>query len=285
MKRLLLPALLAVLFPLASMAQTSYHESSSDESAAMASDESDDTTSDTTSAMNPDGTERDVASEPAESAADVSSEETRGYTAEDRAASQQAQEIAPAQQTPAQQTPAMGTAAPSKASVVEAKPETAGDLRAPSPKILDPNRRGYFQAGVGPAYGAAMHTDSAMYNIIGSYNFNLSENMTAKAFADIYLATGDVGSRLMNYGIGGEYYFSDYKFLGGKPYVGADAGLGFARNARADEGTGLTLGAGAGFKFQANNLNFDINAHYTQMTAEVGSSTPALFALRGSVTF
>lgn len=274
MKRLLLPALLAVLFPLSSFAQTSYDDSTAE------SAESAETTSDTSSAMNPDGTARDLASE--EDEATTTTEEAPAYRAQERTEVAPAPAMAVEQQ---QQAPAMGTAAPSKASVVEAKPETAGDLRAPSPKILDPNRRGYFQAGVGPAYGAAIHTDSAMYNIIGSYNFNLSENVTAKAFADIYLATGGITSRVMNYGIGGEYYFSDYKFLGGKPYVGADAGLGFGRNARDEEGTGLTLGAGAGFKFQASNLNFDINAHYTQLTAEVGSSTPALFALRGSVTF
>jgi hypothetical protein len=169
--------------------------------------------------------------------------------------------------------------------VVEGKPEVAGDLRAPSPKILDQNRRGYFELGVGPAYGAALKNDSFMYNVAGSYNFNVSNYWTLKGLADLYLASGSVSSRLYNFGVGAEYYFSDVTVFDATPYAAADVGLGFARNAAEETATGLGLGVGTGFKFQARELNFDINAHYEQLTAEVGNQAPALFALRGSVMF
>lgn len=171
------------------------------------------------------------------------------------------------------------------ATVVEAKPEVGGDLRAPSPKVLDPNRRGFFQLGVGPAYGAALVSDSLMYNVVGSYNFNTSERWTLKGLADLYMGTGTVTSRLYNFGAGAEYYISELDSSTGVPYVAGDAGIGFGRNAEDQTATALTLGAGAGFRFAVRELNCDINAHYAQMTANVGPSAPAVFAVRGSVAF
>ena len=167
----------------------------------------------------------------------------------------------------------------------EAQSDAASDLRAPSPKILDQNRSGYFQLGAGPAYGAALKSDSFMYNVIGSYNFNTATDWTIKALADLYLASGSVSSRLFNFGFGAEYYLSDVTFLNATPYASADAGLGIARNALEETANGLALGIGAGIKFQASDLNLDINAHYEQLTAQVGNQAPALFALRGSVMF
>ena len=159
-------------------------------------------------------------------------------------------------------------------------------LRGPSPKVLDPNRRGYFQLGVGPAYGAGLQSDSLMYNIVGSYNFNLSDSWTAKAISDISLATGSVSSSIYNFAVGGEYYMNDFELIGGAtPYLAADVGLAFARNAIEQTTNGAALGAGAGFKFQASQMNFDINAHYEQLTAQAGDAAPAIFALRGSVMF
>lgn len=171
------------------------------------------------------------------------------------------------------------------AGLQEARPSVGGDLRAPSPKALDRNRRGYFQAGAGPAYGAGFKSDSLMYDVVGSYNFNLSNRLTAKGIADFAMASGSVSSRVFNFGAGAEYYIPEISVSQAIPYVAGDIGIGFARNALEQTATGLSLGAGAGVKFQAADLNFDVNAHYAQLTAEVGDAVPSVFALRGSVLF
>ena len=172
-----------------------------------------------------------------------------------------------------------------KINVREAQPANGGDLRAPSPKALDPNRKGYFQVGAGPAYGAGLESDSSMYNIVGSYNFNLSNQWTAKVIADTYFATGSVSSRLLAYGVGAEYYFGEKADGTIVPYVGADAAVGFGRNAVEQTATGAALGAGGGFKFQAASLNFDINAHYEQLMTKIASTAPSIFAVRAAVAF
>lgn len=169
--------------------------------------------------------------------------------------------------------------------VTEAQPNETGSVRAPSPKILDPNRQGYFQLGIGPAYGAGMQTDSLMYDINASYNFNVSDHWTLKAIGDISLASGSVSSRFFNFGVGGEFYFPDVTLLTASPYLGADVGIGFARNAIEQTATGAALGVAAGVRFQAANVNYDINAHFEQLTAEAGDSAPSVVALRGAVTF
>jgi Outer membrane protein beta-barrel domain len=298
MKKYLVLALVTLSLPLAAVAQNTSDEVSTDHSEVQASDDSTELAAEdsadeaTDEAINSDEEETvSGATVEAEESEDIASDEADAparYTPDTTTDSGATTSLAPATESSRAQAPAASTApaaTTATASVQEAQPSVAGDLRAPSPKVLDPNRRGYFQLGVGPAYGAAMKTDSLMYNVIGSYNFNLSDDLTAKAIADFYVASGEISSRLLNYGVGAEYYLRNVKIGSATPYIGADAGLGFARNAKDDTATGLTLGAGAGFKFQARELNFDINAHYAQLTAEVGGNLPALFAVRGSVAF
>jgi hypothetical protein len=186
---------------------------------------------------------------------------------------------------PNDSTSASASARDPQVNVREAQPANGGDLRAPSPKALDPDRKGFFQLGAGPAYGAGLESDSSMYNIVGSYNFNLSNQWTAKAIVDTYFATGSVSSRLLAYGLGAEYYFSEKADGAIVPYIGADVALGNARNAVEKTTTGAAVGGGAGFKFQAAALNFDINAHYEQMLSKIDSTAPSIFGLRAAVAF
>ena len=168
----------------------------------------------------------------------------------------------------------------------EARPNMGGDLRAPSPKMFDKDRQGFFQIGVGPAYGIGFHSDSSMYNILASYNWNMSDRITAKALADMYFATGSVTSRMLNYGLGADVYIPEMNpFSAGIPYASAEVALGNGRDSVGNTGTGVTVGAGAGFKFMAAQLNWDISLNYALLATQVGDSTPSVVGMRAAVNF
>ncbi len=184
----------------------------------------------------------------------------------------------------AQETATAPTEAPWRA--VEAEPLTGGDVRAPSPKIYDPERRGYFQVGAGPAFGMGFDTDALMYNVQGSYNFNLDDLWTIKALADAYMGAGSVSSRLINVGVGADVYAHNLTFMGfGLPYLTGELALGSGRDAQERTATGLAAGAGAGFKFQAQELNWDIGIHYTVLTQQIDAKNPSAASLRAAMTF
>ena len=183
-------------------------------------------------------------------------------------------------------TPTHSFADTAVASAREANPNMGGDLRAPSPKMFDKDRQGFFQVGVGPAYGIGFHSDSSMYNVLASYNWNMSDRITAKALADMYLATGSVSSRLLNYGLGADVYIPEMNPLNsGIPYASAEVALGNGRDSLGRDGTGVTVGAGTGFKFQAAALNWDVSLNYALLTAQVGDSLPSVVGMRAAVNF
>ena len=200
---------------------------------------------------------------------------------------QQTQVIAP--EAPIAVQPAQAQApAPEAAPMhaVAAKPTVGGDLRAPSPKIFDKDRQGYFQAGVGTAYGMGLASDSLMYNVGVSYNFNMNDRFTAKALVDTYFASGSVSSRMLNFGVGGDFFINEMTFAKvGLPYITADASLSNTRDALDRTGTGLAVGGGAGFKFQASELNWDIGLHYTVLTSTIAEESPSVASVRAALNF
>jgi hypothetical protein len=160
-----------------------------------------------------------------------------------------------------------------------------GDLRAPSPKVFNQNRSNYFQAAIGPAYGVGLASDSLMYNIAGSYNWNLTPRFTAKAIGDLYLGSGSVSSRFINLAGGAEFFIPEATFMGALPYVSGVAGLGLVRNAEEQTREGLAAGAGAGFKFAADQMNLDVSLQYTVLAAQIAETNPSVFGARVAVNF
>lgn len=185
------------------------------------------------------------------------------------------------------------TNAQSKAKVVEtpwraieAEPSTGGDLRAPSPKVFDRTRQGFFTAGAGPAFGTGFQKDDLMYNLRGSYAFNMDDRWTIKGLAELTFGAGRTVSRMFSAGVGTDFFVPNLTVGDfGVPYISAQAGFGSARNERGTIGTGLEAGGGAGFQFRANELNWDIGLHYAILTQELDGSNPQITSLRAAVNF
>lgn len=211
---------------------------------------------------------------PTDASTDGSSDANAGVTTPDASSAAMSADSQPTRSAKASLTPAAG---PSLA---------GGDLRAPSPKILDESRKGYFQLGAGLAYGLGFESDSVMYNVQGSYNLNVNDRVSGKALLDTYLGTGGVSSRMINVGLGGDVYLPEINpMTEGIPYITADLAIGNGRNALEETNAGLSLGAGAGFKFQAQDLNWDISANYSLLTAQIGNTNPSTLAARAAVSF
>ncbi len=162
----------------------------------------------------------------------------------------------------------------------------AGDVRASSPKIAS-GIPGFFQVGFGPAFAIGLDSDNIMYNINASYNYNISEQLTAKGFGDFNFGTGADSAQMINLGAAAEVYPQNFPTFGdAQPYLIGDLGYGFARNAETNAtGDGVTVGAGAGFKFAARQLNWDINAHYAVLTTQIDGNTPSVLGIRAALNF
>ena len=160
-----------------------------------------------------------------------------------------------------------------------------GEVAAPSPALQNPNRAGFFAIGVGPSFGLGLDQDDVMYNVIGSYNRNFSDYLTGKIFGDLNFGAGSDSGRFINVGFGADVYPATFTMAGGKPYVSGDVGYGFTRNDEDATKDAITVGAGAGFRFMAQELNMDVNLHYTLLTAQLDGTNPSVLGLRAAVNF
>lgn len=172
----------------------------------------------------------------------------------------------------------------------DASDTSTGEVAAPSPRFTDPDRVGYFQLGVGPAFGISLETDEIMYNVNGSYNMEISEKLVGKGFVDLNLGSGAEEARFINLGLGAEYYMTQQLFNVGRPYVAADIGYAFTRTGEDDSGQdgskdAPAIGVGAGFKFQAADLNMDLVAHYTILTSQIEEANPQVVGARLAINF
>jgi hypothetical protein len=162
---------------------------------------------------------------------------------------------------------------------------SVGELTAASPRMLNPDRFGQVQLGVGPSFAINMKEDSLMYDLMAAYAVDFSENFVGKVFGDFNLATGSSVTRFINLGLAGEYYPTRELLTFGKPYLAADLGYAFTRDALNRNGEGLAAGVGAGFKFQAAEMNWDIAAHYTALLERVADENPSVFGVRVALGF
>ena len=169
---------------------------------------------------------------------------------------------------------------------IPAEPAVAGgDIRSPSPRIMDPDRPGYFQLNVGPSFALGLESDTVMYDIVGAYNYNLSDRITAKLMGDFNLGTGSDAARLINLAVGADIFMNEVRMSYGIPYLTADIGYAMARNQDDKTLDAPSLGAGAGFKLAAEALNVDINLHYSIMTDQLEGRTPSVLGLRAGLAF
>ncbi len=160
-----------------------------------------------------------------------------------------------------------------------------GDVRAPSPALQREGRTNFFQIGVGPAFGLGMESDNILYNINAAYVIPYQERWAVKGFGDFNFATAEDAARFINLGIGGEFYPTQVDIAGGRPYVMADLGYAFTRNDANELADAPAIGAGAGFKFAAREVNMDVNLHYTLLTSKNGDDVPSVLGLRAALNF
>lgn len=167
------------------------------------------------------------------------------------------------------------------------EPTTAagGDVRAPSPRIMDPNRPGYFALGVGPSFAFGLNAETMLYNVAAAYNRNFSDRLTGKLFGDFNFGASSDPSRLINVGMGLDIFLQEVRPSYGIPYLMADVGFGFARDHANETKDAVMVGTGAGFKFASEALNFDVNLHYAVMTSDIRGRTPSVLGTRLAVNF
>jgi hypothetical protein len=163
--------------------------------------------------------------------------------------------------------------------------QSVGELTAASPRMLDPDRIGQIQLGVGPSFGINMKDDALMYDLMAAYAVDFNENFVGKLFGDFNFATGSSQTRFINLGLAGEFYPSRELLTFGKPYIGADLGYAFTRDGLGNTGDGASAGLTTGFKFQASQLNWDIAANYTVLLERVADATPQVFGIRVALGF
>jgi hypothetical protein len=164
-------------------------------------------------------------------------------------------------------------------------PAAQGDVRAPSPMMAQRQGNSFFQIGVGPAFGIGMESDRIMYNIHGGYNYNINEQITGKVIADFNLGTGSDTARMISLLAGADWVLQDMSTAAGLPYVTGEIGFGSARNANDVVENGPVIGLAGGFKFAAQQLNWDVNLHYTIMTSQLEGRTPSVLGLRAAIGF
>lgn len=162
---------------------------------------------------------------------------------------------------------------------------SVGELTSASPRMMNPDRAGQIQLGVGPSFAINMKDDALMYDFLAAYALDFSDNIVGKIFGDFNLGTGSSTTRFINLGVAGEYYPTRELLTFGKPYLGADLGFAFTRDALGRTGDAPAVGAAAGFKFQAAEMNWDVNAHYNILLAQVADETPSVFGVRVAVGF
>lgn len=160
-----------------------------------------------------------------------------------------------------------------------------GEVRAPSPRIMDPNRPGYFELGIGPGFGMGLDTDRVMYDINASYNRNFSDRLTGKIIGDFNLGSSSDSARFIDLGVGVDAYLQEVQMSYGIPYLSADLGYGFVRNNNDRTQDAPAVGVGTGFRFAAEAINFDVNLHYEFLTAQLDSTTPSILGIRAAMNF
>lgn len=144
---------------------------------------------------------------------------------------------------------------------------------------------GYLSVGAGPAFALGLDQDDIMISLNAGYNYDLNQRLTAKAFTDLNLSAGSDAGRFWNWGVGADIYPTQASFGPGRPYLTGDVGFAFSRANNDATADGVSIGAGAGYRFAMQQTNVDVNIHYSYLTAEVNGDNPAVLGLRAALNF
>lgn len=146
---------------------------------------------------------------------------------------------------------------------------------------------GKLSIGLGPSFASGMNADNVMYNAALGYSWDLNPQLAAKVVGEANLGSASDNGRLMDVSVGGDVYIDRIAaFSSARPFVSGTLGLGTARNQASDTATGVTAGAGAGFRFATDSpQTVDVLVHYKIMTAAVAGANPSVLGLRAGVNF
>ena len=159
-----------------------------------------------------------------------------------------------------------------------------GAIIGSSPNI-ERNKFGYYGLGLGPSFSSGLANDHAMYDVIASYNHSFNDIVTGKIIGDFNIGSDTDTARFIDLGVGADAFLTALSYGAGRPYITGDVGYAFARDNFGNTNDNIAVGAGAGFKFLASQLNYDINLHYQVLTGKIAGTNPSLLGLRAAVNF
>lgn len=144
---------------------------------------------------------------------------------------------------------------------------------------------GYFNAAAGIGFPGGLRTDNSMLNLTAGYNMEYTTDITGKAFGNFNLGTGSDSAYFNDVAVGANYAPSFLRYGAIKPYVGADAGIGFAKNTTGDSAASLALGAGAGFQWMARQTALDVQLRYEVLAGQLDGANPQVLGLNAGMDF
>ena len=139
---------------------------------------------------------------------------------------------------------------------------------------------GYFTTAVGAGFGGGLSNQSTMLDLTAGYNIDYGPQLTGKTLVDMNLGTGSDTSRFIDLAVGANFFPSDIQLSQVKPYVGADAGVGFVRTANARTADSLAVAGTLGFQMLTNQTNVDVNVRYELLTQQISGVNPQVLGLR-----
>ena len=144
---------------------------------------------------------------------------------------------------------------------------------------------GYFTTAVGAGFSGGLATDNTMLNLTAGYNIDYTAEVTGKAFADLNLGMGSDSARFIDVALGANYFPMQIQMNQIKPYLGADAGVGFVRNNASKAADSLVLGAGAGFQLLTQQTNIDVSLRYEFLTEQINGNNPEVLGLKVGMNY
>lgn len=139
---------------------------------------------------------------------------------------------------------------------------------------------GYFTTAVGAGFGGGLSNQSTMLDLTAGYNIDYGPQLTGKTLVDMNLGTGSDTSRFIDLAIGANFFPADIQLSQVKPYLGADAGVGFVRTANARTADSLAVAGTVGFQMLTNQTNVDVNLRYELLTQQISGANPQVLGLR-----
>jgi hypothetical protein len=159
--------------------------------------------------------------------------------------------------------------------------------RAYSVDALASQRRiSYWSIGVGPFVSRRLATDNVMYDFMLGHQWDINPLASIKLFSEANLSSGREDSHFLNFGTGASYFLPTGSPDTG-PYVTADIGYGFARDAESHSAEGFSFGTGVGVQFfRTTETTLDLLFRYAVILDNINpGGNPSVTGLRLAVNF